>query len=253
MECLNLRFVRIGSKNTVRTARTPHRAITAEGVCLGFFREVGRPVGLPDRKQWIDKQLPLYWWACLDRRRNITVRTSTTGGFQQNFGVFTNFNNVFYDLLLSYFMPGFEQICRVANYCEKIQLSTTVGLLQYLQPDLSFSLTLALPLACWTSPTSTSWVSNVFKSDRSSRSCYDPDYGKSAKDGDQGRPIFSWLLLSFVLLIQTRLSQINAGHLLVVNILFYFLFSWIAFTFVSSQYLLSLCATAMLINRNRFT
>ena len=34
MECLNLRFVRIGSKNTVRTARTPHRAITAEGVCL---------------------------------------------------------------------------------------------------------------------------------------------------------------------------------------------------------------------------
>ena len=32
MECLNLRFVRIGSKNTVRTARTPHRAITAEGV-----------------------------------------------------------------------------------------------------------------------------------------------------------------------------------------------------------------------------
>ena len=34
MECLNLRFVRIGSKNTVRTARTPHRAITAEGVCF---------------------------------------------------------------------------------------------------------------------------------------------------------------------------------------------------------------------------
>ena len=166
------------------------------------FSEVGRPV--PDRKQWIDKQLPLYWWACLDRRRNITVRT-TTGGFQQNFGVFTNFNNVFYDLLLSYFMPGFEQICRVANYCEKIQLSTTV--LQYLQTDLSFSLTLALPLACWTSPTSTSWVSNVFKSDRSSRSCYDPDYGKSAKDGGQGRPILPRLLLSFVLLIQTRLSQ----------------------------------------------
>ena len=91
---------------------------------------------------------------------------TTTGGFQQNFGVFTNFNNVFYDLLLSYFMPGFEQICRVANYREKIQLSTTV--LQYLQPDLSFSLTLALPLACWTSPTSTSWVSDVFKLDRSS-------------------------------------------------------------------------------------
>ena len=145
---------------------------------LFTFSEVGRPV--PDRKQWIDKQLPLYWWACLDRRRNITVRT-TTGGFQQNFGVFTNFNNVFYDLLLSYFMPGFEQICRVANYCEKIQLSTTV--LQYLQPDLSLSLTLALPLACWTSPTSTSWVSNVFKSDRSSRSCYDPDYGTEVKVG----------------------------------------------------------------------
>ena len=34
MECLNLRFVRTGSKNTVRTARTPHRPITAEGVCL---------------------------------------------------------------------------------------------------------------------------------------------------------------------------------------------------------------------------
>ena len=96
--------------------------------------------------------------------------------------------------------------CRVANYCEKIQLSTTV--LQYLQPDLSFSLTLALPLACWTSTTSTSWVSNLFKSDRSSRSCYDPDYGKSAKDGGQGRPILPGLLLSFVLLIQTRLSQI---------------------------------------------
>ena len=91
-------------------------------------------------------------------------------------------------------------------YCEKIQLTTTV--LQYIQPDLSFSLTLALPLACWTSPTSTSWVSNVFKSDRSSRSCYDPDYGKSAKDGGQGRPILPGLLLSFVLLIQTRLSQI---------------------------------------------
>ena len=153
---------------------------------LFAFSEVGRPV--PYRKQWIDKQLPLYWGACLDRRRNITVRT-TTDAFQQNFGVFTNFNNVFYDLLLSYFMPGFEQICRVANYCEKIQLSTTV--LQYLQPDLSFSLvTLALPLlAYWTSPTSASWVSNVFKSDRSSRSCYDPDYVKSAKDGGQGRPI----------------------------------------------------------------
>ena len=82
---------------------------------------------------------------------------TTTGGFQQNFGVFTNFNNVFlksYDLLLPYFMPGFEQICRVVNYREKIQLSTTV--LQYLQPDLSFSLTLALSLASWTSPTSTS-------------------------------------------------------------------------------------------------
>ena len=170
---------------------------------LFAFSEVGRPV--PDKKQWIDKQLPLYWWACLDKRRNITVRT-TTGGFQQNFGVFTNFNNVFYDLLLSYFMPGFEQICGVANYCEKNQLSTTV--LQYLRPDLSFSLALALPLACWTSPTSTSWVSNVFKSDRSSRSCYDPDYDKSAKDGGQGRPILPGLLLSFVLLIQTRLSQI---------------------------------------------
>ena len=41
---------------------------------------------------------------------------TTTGGFQQNFGVFTNFNNVFYDLLLSYFMPGFEQICRARKF-----------------------------------------------------------------------------------------------------------------------------------------
>ena len=58
---------------------------------------------------------------------------TTTGGFQQNFGVFTNFNNVFYDLLLSYFMPRFEQICRARKFsCH----STTV--LQYLQPDLSF-------------------------------------------------------------------------------------------------------------------
>ena len=148
-------------------------------------------------------------------------------------------------------MPGFEQICRVANYCEKIQLSTTV--LQYLQPDLSFSLTLALPLACWTSPTSTSWVSDVFKSDRSSRSCYDPDYDKSAKDEGQGRPILPGLLLSFVLLIQTRLKSDNAGHLLVVNIFILFFILMLAFTLVSSQYLLSLCTTTMLINCNRCT
>ena len=202
MECLNLRFVRIGSKNTVRTARTPHRAITAEGVCLHSVK-------------WADKyqigsngSINNYHFTdeLVLTEGEIVQYGTTTGGFQQNFGVFTNFNNVFYDLLLSYFMPGFEQICRVANYREKIQLSTTV--LQYLQPDLSFSLTLALPLACWTSPTSTSWVSDVFKSDRSSRSCYDPDYGKSAKDGGQGRPILPGLLLSFVLLIQTRLSQI---------------------------------------------
>ena len=150
MKCLNLRFVRIGSKNTVRTARTPHRAITAEGVCLHSVKWADQY--LIGSNAWIDKQLPLYWWACLDRRRNSIV--------------FTNFNNVFYDLLLSFFMPGFEQICRVANYREKIQLSTTV--LQYLQPDLRFSLTLALPLACWNSLTSTSWVSDAFKSDRSS-------------------------------------------------------------------------------------
>ena len=41
---------------------------------------------------------------------------------------------------------------------------------------------------------------------------------RPSKDGGQGRPILPGLLLSFVLLD-------NAGHLLVVNILFYFLFS----------------------------
>ena len=99
MECLNLRFVRIGSKNTRRSEDSAPSNHRWGG--LFAFSEVGRPV--PDRKQWIDKQLPLYWWACLDSSRNITVRT-TTGGFQQNFGVFTNFNNVFYDLFLFFFL-----------------------------------------------------------------------------------------------------------------------------------------------------
>ena len=170
----------------------------------GTFSEVGRQV--PDWKQWIDKQLPLYWWVCLDRRRNSTVRYYYWWLSTKFWDYLPTSTTCFTTFFLSYFMPAFEQICRVANYREKIQLSTTV--LQYLQPDLSFSLTLALPLACWTSLTSTSWVSDVFKSDRSSRSCYDPDYGKSAKDGGQGRPILPGLLLSFVLLIQTRLSQI---------------------------------------------
>ena len=150
MECLNLHFVRIGSKNTVRTARTPHRAITAEGVCLHSVKwadqyQLGSNGSI--NNYHFSDELVL-------TEGEIVQYGTTTGGFQLNFGVFTNINNVFYDLLLSYFMPGFEQICRVANYREKIQLSTTV--LQYLQPDLSFSLTLALLLACWTSPTSTS-------------------------------------------------------------------------------------------------
>ena len=142
MECLNLRFVRIGSKNTVRTARTPHRAITAEGVCLHSVKwadqyQIGSNGSINNNCHFTDELV-------LTEGEIVQYGTRpTTGGFQQNFGVFTNFNNVFYDLLLSYFMPGFEQICRVANYCEKIQLSTTV--LQYLQPDLSFSVTLALP------------------------------------------------------------------------------------------------------------
>ena len=162
MECLNLRFVRIGSKNTVHTARTPHRAITAEGVCssgpTSTRLELIGSNGSINNYHFTDELV-------LTEGEIVGLQYgTTTGGFQQNFGVFTNFNNVFYDLLLSYFMPGFEQICRVANYREKIQLSTTE--LQYLQPDLSFSLTLALPLACWTSPTSTSWVSDVLKSDR---------------------------------------------------------------------------------------
>ena len=134
----------------VRTARTPHRAITAEGVCLHSVKwadmyQIGSN-GSINNYHFTDELVLT--------EGEIVQYGTTTGGFQQNFGVFTNFINVFYDLLLSYFMPGFEQICRVTNHREKIQLSTTV--LQYLQPDLSFSLTLALPLACWTSPTSTS-------------------------------------------------------------------------------------------------
>ena len=122
MECLNLRFVRIGSKNTVRTARNKHQAITAEWFVYIYGTEVDRP----DWKQCIDKQLPIYWWACVDRR--MTIVQYGTSSFQQNFGVFTNFNSVFYNLLPSYFMPGFhelfatlyEQICGV-HYCEKIK------------------------------------------------------------------------------------------------------------------------------------
>ena len=55
MECLNLRFVRIFfvRKNTVRTARTPHRAITAEGVC---FHSV----------KWAD-QYQIGWLEAMDR------------------------------------------------------------------------------------------------------------------------------------------------------------------------------------------
>ena len=105
MECLNLRFVRIGSKNTVRTV-TPHRAITAEGVCLHSVK-------------WADKyqigsngSINNYHFTdeLVLTEGEIVQYGTTTGGFQQNFGVFTNFNNVFYGLLLSYFLPGFEQI-----------------------------------------------------------------------------------------------------------------------------------------------
>ena len=112
MECLNLRFVRIGSKNTVRTARTPHRAITDEGVCLHSVK-------------WADKyqigsngSINNYHFTdeLVLTEGEIAQYGTTTGGFQQNFGVFTNFNNVFYDLLLSYFMPGFEQICRARKF-----------------------------------------------------------------------------------------------------------------------------------------
>ena len=130
---------------------------------LFTFSEVGRPV--PDWKllELIGSNGSINKYHFTDELVltegeivGLQYGTTTTGGFQQNFGVGTNFNNVFYDLLRSYFMPGFEQICRVANYREKIQLSTTE--LQYLQPDLSFNLTLALA-----SPTCTSWVSDVFK------------------------------------------------------------------------------------------
>ena len=63
-----------------------------------------------------------------------------------------------------------------------------------------------------------------------------------------------YLAFTFICVVDSdKTKSDNAGHLLVVNILFYILFSWIAFTLVSSQYLLSMCATAMIINRKRFT
>ena len=138
MECLNLHFVRIGSKNTVRTARTPHRAIT---VWRGFvYIQWSGPTSTRLELIGSNGSINNYHFTdelVLTEGEIVGLQYgTTTGGFQQNFGVFTNFNNVFYDHLLSYFMPGFEQICSVANYCEKIQLSTTE--LQYLQPDLSF-------------------------------------------------------------------------------------------------------------------
>ena len=72
-------WTQLGSKNTVRTARTRHKAIAAEWFVYIHGTEVGRP----DWKQcqWIDKQLPIYWWACLDRRTTSTVACS----FQPNF------------------------------------------------------------------------------------------------------------------------------------------------------------------------
>ena len=72
------------------------------------------------------------------------------------------------------------------------------------------------------------WCGDVFKSDRSSR-CYDPDCGKLAKGGGQGMPVLPGLLglLSFVLFNSDKTKSDNAGHLLVVNTLFYILFSYL--------------------------
>ena len=136
MECLNMRFVRIGSKNTVLTARTQHEAITAACglftfTVLKWADQIGSNGSINNYK-FTDE-------LCLDRRT--TIVQYSTGSFQQNFGVFTNFNSVFYDLLVlpSYFMPGFHELfaslheqIRGVKYCEKIQRSTTVDL----QPDL---------------------------------------------------------------------------------------------------------------------
>ena len=52
------------------------------------------------------------------------------------------------------------------------------------------------------------YLSQIDHLDHAMTRGYDPDYGKSAKDGGQGRPILPGLLLSFLLVIQTRLSQI---------------------------------------------
>ena len=51
--------------------------------------------------------------------------STTIGSFQQNFGVFTNLNNVFYDLLLSYFMPGFEQSSKLLRENSAVKNSYT--------------------------------------------------------------------------------------------------------------------------------
>ena len=65
------------------------------------------------------------------------------------------------------------------------------------------------------------------KSGRSSRSCYDPDYGKSARDGGQGQVgLFYPRAFTFICVVDSdKTKSDNAGHLLVVNILFHFLFS----------------------------
>ena len=83
----------IGSKNTVRTVRTPHRAIAA--ACgLFTFSEVGRP----DWKQWTTITNNYHFTDELVLTEGEIVEYgTTTGSFQQNFGVFTDFNNVFYD------------------------------------------------------------------------------------------------------------------------------------------------------------
>ena len=80
MECLNLRFVRIGSKNTVHTARSPHWAITAEGVCLHSVKwadQIGSN-GSINNYHFTDELVLT--------EGEIVQYGTTTGGFQQNFG-----------------------------------------------------------------------------------------------------------------------------------------------------------------------
>ena len=89
MECLNLRFVRIGSQNTVRTARTPHRAITAS--CVWFVYIHGTELGRPDWKQY-NGSINNYHFTdeLVLTEGQLQYGTTTISSFQQNFGVITN-------------------------------------------------------------------------------------------------------------------------------------------------------------------